>query len=245
MRRLIASVAVLAVVGLAGCYGSTEPATDIGLHDARLHGAGTTNNGQASVFFQFWPSAYPARVRETLRTDVPGDRTGPFSQFTRVQLALDTQYSFRLCGDEGGGPICAQTRTFRMPTPTGDAVMAQVDQAYGFRPLVIEAQSDRSGGSPTGFLSVTGAFAGSVTSVTVAGNRAVVYAKGTAQQSVNTFNAEACAEVSDAGPGAPVGSGDFADVQIALTDLGQTVGCVLLPSDSTGDQDGVSVYDAP
>jgi hypothetical protein len=244
--RLIAAGALVVALACAGCYGSTEPATDIGLHGAHLHGAGTANNGPAGVFFQLWPSAFPARVQETRHVDVPDGTSGPFSRSTEVQLALDTEYSFRLCADEGGGPICAQTRTFRMPKPAGDAVIGDINQAYEFRPLFVEAQSDASGGAPTGHFSVAGRFSGTVISMTVVGRRAAVLARGTAQRGTDTFAADACATIGDAGPDAPRGSGDFADVNIVLTDFGQTIGsCIPPQADFRGNQDGVSVYDAP
>jgi len=246
LRAAVALSALCAALACAGCYGSTEPASNIGLFGATLNGKGTTNNGQADVFFQLWPSAYPTRLRETVHTTVPAGKTGPISRYTGIGLALDTQYSFRLCGaDSGQQPVCAQTRTFRMPKPDGDAVVGEVQQAYGFRPLFINAQSDPTGGSPTGDLSVTGLFYGDVDSMQVIGNRAAVHAVGTAYQGSNTFRAEACATIGDGGPDAPPGGGDLADVQIALTDLGQTVGCLPPGTDFNGDLDGVAVYDAP
>jgi hypothetical protein len=245
VRRLIASVAFLGALGLAGCYGSTEPATDIDMHGARLNGSGTLNNGPAAVFFQFWPTAFPSRVQETRHVNIPAGASGPFGQHTAVQLAFDTDYSFRLCADEGGGPLCAQTRKFHMTKPAGDAVFGEVAEAYGFRSLFIEAQSGPSGESPSGNFSVFGAFNGTVTSMQVVGHRAAVYARGTAIQGSNSFNAAACATIGDAGPGAAPGTGDVADAQIALTDFGQTVSCSPPPADFTGEQDGVAVYDAP
>jgi hypothetical protein len=198
------------------------------------------------VFFELWPSAYPNRLRETGHVTVPGGATGPVSRHSGVGLALDTQYSFRMCGaDAGQQPVCAQTRTFRMPKPDGDAVVGEVPQAYGFRPLFIQAQSSPTGSSPTGDLSVTGVFYGEVDSMQVIGYRAAVHAVGTAYQGTNTFRAAACATISDAGPDAPPGSGDYAGAQIALTDLGQTVSCVPPDAGFQGTQDGVAVYDAP
>jgi hypothetical protein len=246
-RAAIGVLALCAVLACAGCYGSTEPASNIGLTGATLNGAGTTNNGPADVFFQFWPSAYPNRVRETLHVTIPGGATGPVSRFTGRGLALDTPYSFRLCGaDSGQQPVCAQTRTFRMPKPDGDAVVGEVPQAYGFRSLVIEAQSSPTGGSPTGSLSVTGAFGGTVDSVQVTGNRAAVHAIGQAYQGTNTSNAVACASIGDGGPDVPPGSGDFVGVDIAITEFGQTLGACVPPAGGfDGAQDGVAVYDAP
>ena len=247
LRAAIAMLALCAVLACTGCYGSTEPASDITLLGATLNGAGTTDNGDASVFFQLWPSAFPDRLRETLHFTVPGGTTGPVTRHSGYGLALDTQYSFRLCGAEGGQPpVCAQTRTFRMPKPDGDAVVGFVPQAYGFRALFIQAQSDPTGGSPSGDLSVTGAFSGAVDSMQVVDNRAAVHATGTAIQGSNSFRAEACASIGDAGPDTPPETGDLADVQIALTELGQSLGACLPPgADFEGTQDGVAVYDAP
>jgi hypothetical protein len=133
-----------------------------------------------------------------------------------------------------------------MPKPDGDAVVGEVQQAYGFRPLVVNAQSDPTGGSLTGHLSVTGEFYGEVDSVQVIGNRAAVHAVGTAYQGTNTFAAEACVSIGDGGPDAPPGSGDVVDVQEALTGVGQSLGaCVPPAAGFGGTQDGVAIYDAP
>jgi hypothetical protein len=247
LRSAIAMLALCGVLACAGCYGSTEPASNVGLFGATLNGAGTTNNGDADVFFQVWPSAYPTRVRETAHFTVPGGATGPVSRHSGVGLALDTEYSFRLCGaDAGQQPVCAQPRTFRMPKPDGDAVVGEVPRAYDeFRPMFVQAQSSANGASPSGDLSVMGRFYGEVDSMQVIGNRAVVHAVGTAYQSTYTFDAEACATIGDAGPDAPPGSGDYADADIALTGTGQTVSCVLPDPGFRGSQDGVAVYDAP
>jgi len=247
LRAAIGLSALCAVLAGTGCYGSTEPATNIDEFGATLNGKGTTNNGQAEVFFQFWPSAYPTRVHETSHATVPGGATGPISRHTGVGLALDTQYSFRLCGsDSGQQPVCANTRTFRMPKPDGDVVVGEVQQVYGFRPMDIYAHSDPDGGSPGGYLNITGEFGGTVDSVQVIGNRAAVHAVGRASQGFNSFAAEACASIGDGGPNQPPGSGDYVDFNEALTELGQSLeACVPPPAGFVGTQDGVAVYDAP
>jgi hypothetical protein len=197
------------------------------------------------VFFEYWPSAYPARRQETLHRDVQGGVTGPFGQFT-PQLALDTEYSFRLCGAEAGGAaVCAQTRTFRMPTPAGDVVVGDVPSVEDFRPMHVRAESSPSGASPTGTLSILGRFVGTVTSMQVVGNRAAVYAQGRVYFGGNEANGEVCATIADGGPDAPPETGDYVSANLAVTDAGQTALPCTPPSGQTGGgHDGVSVYDA-
>jgi hypothetical protein len=109
----------------AGCYGSTEPATDIGEATATLRGQGTANNGPASSYFEYWTDGDPLPGQARPRTPTrswPARASGPITE--RVSdLLVASRYSFRLCGsDQGAAPVCAQTRAFSTPTPAGDYV---------------------------------------------------------------------------------------------------------------------------
>jgi hypothetical protein len=191
LRRTLAAVAVLATgLVLAGCYGSTEPATNIGFDHATLNGKGTTNSGPAHVYFEYWPTADPAHVVKTAGKDVEGGLTGPVSEpnfLLPFGLTADTQYSFRMCATDRSAPngVCAQTRTFRTTRPAGDAVhgvfatqLTGIGHAGG-----VDAQSDASGTNPSGTLDLPGdlgnTFSGQVTCVAVHGSEAAVGAVGT------------------------------------------------------------------
>lgn len=245
--RPLTVAVVLAALLLAGCYGSTEPATDIGFGSANLHGRGTTGSTPAYSFFEYWPTAHPTRRGETSRRDWPADVTGPFAIFAR-SLAVDTPYSFRMCGgQEGEAPVCAQTRTFRTGRPDGDLVIGEYPEAEGFRPLDVNATSGPGGEDPAGFVSVTGRFSGRPTKVEVNGNRAAVIAEGTAfGAGFPSLRAAGCLQVVDGGPDNPPDSGDLILWQLAITEFGQTLGpCELPPAGSGGSDGAISVFDAP
>jgi hypothetical protein len=53
-------MAVVAGLALTGCYGSTEPATEVTADTARLNARGTANNGPATSFFEIWPTNAPS-----------------------------------------------------------------------------------------------------------------------------------------------------------------------------------------
>jgi hypothetical protein len=113
MPRVWVPLAMLATaVALAGCYGSTEPATKITFDGAQLNARGTANNGQAKSWFEFWATDSSDPHLQLGEQTWPAGASGPFS-YTKTNLVPNTNYSFRLCGnDVGGDPVCAQTRTF-------------------------------------------------------------------------------------------------------------------------------------
>lgn len=177
--------AVIAALGLAGCYGSTEPATDINTDSAVLHGQGTTNNGPAHVFFKVWPTDFPNRWTSLSGKNLPGGVSGPYKESTTFNdqvrvLAPDTSYSFQLCGTDGGASesVCAQTRTFKTTHPTADVVSGWAFNGVPNSVDVISASSDPSGTSPGGTMTL-GRFSGRVTCVQVQGHLAAVGAVGT------------------------------------------------------------------
>jgi hypothetical protein len=112
LSRLPWLVVLLCVAALAGCYGQTELATDIGVSSATLNGQGTTDDGPADVWFEHWPSAAPANVSRTPERRIPGGVSAPFSE--RIAgLSDGAAYGFRLCGRDVGETqaVCAQTRS--------------------------------------------------------------------------------------------------------------------------------------
>jgi hypothetical protein len=57
--RTVLAVALVGVLGVCGCYGSTEPATNVTFDAAQLNARGTANNGPASSYFEYWPTNTP------------------------------------------------------------------------------------------------------------------------------------------------------------------------------------------
>jgi hypothetical protein len=184
-RAVAALLGLVAVVVFAGCYGSTEPATDVGPDSATLNARGTANNGPATAYFEYWLSDGSGSTHQTDPAHFPGGSHGPFSQKV-TGLSETTSYSFRLCGsDDSGGPaVCAQTRTFRT-----SGVEDSVTGFWKVSPDIfgtIDAHSGPSGEDPEGYIRSQGPyyrwwdFEGSVTCVAVQGNRAAVGAVGQA-----------------------------------------------------------------
>lgn len=97
---------------MSGCYGSTEPATNIGLDHATLNAVGNTQDAKTFAYFQYWTGPQSSGVSTTTPRDLPASVHGPFKD-QATGLSPDTEYSFRLCGGSGGEFACAQTRTFR------------------------------------------------------------------------------------------------------------------------------------
>lgn len=167
----------LACVASAGCYASTEPATEVGQSGARLHAHGTANSGEAQSYFEYWPTGAPNQTATSGPFRWPAGASGPFS-WTAGGLYPSTSYSFRVCGRDLGDAdfICAQTRTFTTAPATTDEVWGGWFAGPSFNGT-IRARAGRSGESPTGQLS-TSSITASVTCVRVDGNRAAVGAAG-------------------------------------------------------------------
>lgn len=192
MKRRLLSVAVLGLT-LAGCYGSTEPATDVGIDSATLNGKGTANNGPAGSYFEYWLTGAEVGP-DTARAGgnrYPAGASGPITA-KLTKLAAGSSYSYRLCGydigEEGGGPkVCAQTRTFVTKPPVEDALRGGFWAGCCSR-LDIDAKSAPTGANATGSVywhrsssspfDPPRDFSGIVTCLAVNGSRAAVGAVG-------------------------------------------------------------------
>jgi hypothetical protein len=193
LRPFAATAALLGTtLILGGCYGSTEPATDIGFDRATLTANGTANAGDAHVYFEYWPTGHPESVVATIGKDVPAGSSGKYSEPTANSfrgLAAGTQYTYRVCAKDQGVPngACAQTRTFTTARPAGDLVRGDyltLLGGIGHRGSV-DAHGDASGANAGGTLELpvdkdtsAGTFSGTVTCLRVEGNRATVGAVG-------------------------------------------------------------------
>jgi hypothetical protein len=184
--RLATVVAVLSAAGATGCYGSTEPASDVTGDTAKLHARGTANSGPARSYFEFWPTnGVQHRYTYTLRW--PAAASGPFSQDVR-ELEANTEYSFRVCGSDEDKPdeVCANTRTFTTGPLTHDWVSASWFLSSAFYGGLY-ARGGPNGENPTGTVRTASEcginppcimFEGSVSCLAVSGNRAAVGAVG-------------------------------------------------------------------
>jgi hypothetical protein len=177
---------------LAGCYGSTEPATDVNIDSATLNAHGTADKGRAHSYFQYWLTGTtdPERMFRTGDQDWPSGASGPFGK-KATGLAAGSSYSFKVCGwdyvaeNEGGPVVCAQVRTFTTKPPVEDSVVGK----YGFgrsNHYEVDAHSSPSGAAPRGTLYEYdsgdlqfASFTGNVTCLVVKGSAAAVGAVGT------------------------------------------------------------------
>ena len=170
-RRVLIGLIALAS---GGCYASTEPATDVQQSSATLHAHGTANNGEATSYFELWPTGSPSRQVSTgAGFHWPAGASGPFSR-TVDGLYPSTPYSFRVCGrdDSGGSVVCAQTRTFTTQAATQDELWGGFFGSPSFNAYV-RAKAGPTGQNPSGHLSASD-FNGFVTCLHVTGNRAAV-----------------------------------------------------------------------
>lgn len=187
-----AGLGLLAAVFLAGCYGSTEPATNIRPDSAQLHARGTANDGPAYSYFEvertwFYPFEDPIL---TPTRNWPAGASGPISENV-TGLRVATDYRYRVCGgDAGEEPVCANYRSFRTPGPDGeDSVLGFWRARTGADPTggEVQARRDPDGANPRGSLKITSIrdeplrqhdFTGFVTCLRLDGNRATVGAVG-------------------------------------------------------------------
>ena len=184
-------LAVLASELQVGCYGETQPATDLRPNFARLHGQFTANNGPASSWFEYWATSDPDHKWQTAARSWAAGESGPVEADAPVliggpesRLRYGTSYSFHLCGRDGTDTRapsgCAQTQTFT--TPVGDGVEGAF--AEGFRPVepqyTFRASSGPAGENLEGSLHERGfsEFNGFASCFATHGERAAVGAVG-------------------------------------------------------------------
>ena len=212
--------AAAAIAGLAGCYASTEPATEISIRGATLNARGTANEGPASSYFEYGPTSVAGFQLRTPHLRWPAGASGPFSDTTRFlgPLYADTEYKFRVCGsdeeDLNAPTVCAQTRTFRTPPATRDAVLGgwRFGLSVGSAAGEVDASAKPDGSDLTGRMrhqlhEPNTIFAGRVTCLRVSGSTGVVGAigrrttDGTEPDPNGTPNASSLVTIADGGPG--------------------------------------------
>jgi hypothetical protein len=142
-------IGVLLTIALAGCYGTTEPATKVGPESATLNAQGTANNGPATTDFQYWMTAFPDEKLATPPRDWPAGASGPFSEKI-TKLHAGTAYSFRVCGADSGGAACAQTRTFTTSPAVQDSAAGSDTGIHGG--LEVNAHAGPAGQNPSGYV---------------------------------------------------------------------------------------------
>jgi hypothetical protein len=173
-------------MALAGCYASTEPATDVGPESAKLNARGTANNGPAASYFEYWLTG-TAQGHDTIGAGSwPAGASGPFSK-TVTQLSAGADYSFRVCGQDQNAQesVCAQARTFKTLPAVEDSVRGGYFHAC-CASLNVNATSGPSGENARGSLdlgefpafSPGREFTGFVTCLIVDGRSAAVGAVG-------------------------------------------------------------------
>jgi hypothetical protein len=186
--RLPTTAAAICVAAalLAGCYGSTEPATDIGPETATLRGQGTANNGPAYAVFQYWIEGNTDDLRVSQPAqNFPAGASGSFSKKV-TGLAADSTYAFRVCGgDQGTEAVCANTRTFKTLPAVEDSVNGSYSSGCCYH-IRVDARSGPAGQNPHGEMHYESApafsngdeFNGFVTCLEVDGKSATIGAVG-------------------------------------------------------------------
>jgi len=152
----ILSVAALtaAILGIAGCYGQTDFATQIGHNAATLNAHGSANSGPVEPYFEFWKTATPNTRIQTPVQIVPGGVSGPVSA-RATNLTDGTDYSYRFCGTDSsthGSPVCAQTQTFVTGLSSVQAYgdTRQQGVAGDFDQIYVKVVAAPPNGTPTG-----------------------------------------------------------------------------------------------
>ncbi len=167
----------------AGCYASTEPATDVGSETATLHARGTATDTPAHSRFAYWLTGSNLPHLTTFWRDWPAGVSGPFSEKVSG-LAAGSSYSFQICGNDDEGSGCAQVGTFTTKPAVEDGAVGAFIAGCCYR-FAVDAHSTASGGNPRGAIHVRNSsgvpvafYDAIVTCVVVHGNRAAVGAVG-------------------------------------------------------------------
>jgi hypothetical protein len=225
MRKvLLVALSGVAVVGIAGCVGSTEPATKVTSASAQLNARGYTDDGPATWWWEY--DTVQSDLGTENDTQVCGDpperdaRCGPASggsQSNQVPLnvtvrALDpgTTYYFRACGQDenDSAPTCAQTRSFTtLPGTsfnyTGTAQTWTVPA--GVTSVTLHVYGAQGGGLGGGARATFGVSPGQVLQLNVGGR---------ADGSTGGFNGGGNGGVPTSG-GAGSGGGGASDVRVS------------------------------
>jgi phosphodiesterase/alkaline phosphatase D-like protein len=146
MTRLgLALVVGVVALGLAGCVGNTDPATNVTTVSAKLNAHGRTNNGPAVWWWEYATNASnlgtAADVEVCGYPPEPDKRCGPAASSNDVALSTtvtglrpDTTYYFRACGQDqsqGSTPACGRTLSFKTLALADPVVAAAGDIACG------------------------------------------------------------------------------------------------------------------
>jgi hypothetical protein len=125
-RGLVAVVAAVGALVVAGCAATTDPPSDVTASSARLQAKGRTDSTPAHYFFQYSvnPNALGTGFGQQTPTRGPipaGVQTsgGGLVAFSEAVTGLrpGTTYYYRVCGGDGqtSGDVCAQVRSFTTP----------------------------------------------------------------------------------------------------------------------------------
>jgi hypothetical protein len=184
--RVLSGAVLIFGLALAGCYGNTEPATNVRPNGATLNAWGTADKGPAYSYFEFWRAADPSRKVQSPTWHWPANASGHYSYAIDPHgvgidpLLQNTSYEFRVCGnEEGKDAVCVPSRSFT--TPRGDAIDGKATFSPTDTELTVDAWSGPGGESPQGhfsFLDHQQGFSGDVTCLSVHGNSAAVGAVG-------------------------------------------------------------------
>jgi hypothetical protein len=184
-QRMVIGVAAVGLAALPGCYGSTEPATNVGPETATLNARGTANNGPATTTFSYWLTGSNLPNFTTPPRSWPAGASGPFTEKVSG-LAAGSSYSFQVCGrdDNGGSTACAQTRTFTTQPPVEDGAIGGFVSGCCYR-FSLDAHSSATGANPRGTVHTRNSsgteiafFDATVTCLVVNGNRAAIGSVG-------------------------------------------------------------------
>ena len=173
--RLVAAAAAVVLLTCAGCYGTTDPATQITQSSARFNAHGAANRGPATAYFEYEPTNGTGFVRTTFERSWPAGASGSFSEDVSGLLPA-TPYTFRLCGydTDSGFATCAQRLSFTTAKPPGDGVEATFwFTGYRVARMDLSARSGPSGEHPSGSI-WSPTYQGFVSCLYVKGDRAAV-----------------------------------------------------------------------